>query len=650
LAANQSNNGGVTIASPVVEGPPTAQPVPAPIAAQPQAADRNAGANVVVLASDPTLLELLKHSLEGRQRVWRADNAMHAADLLVAAQSGILLIDAGGGKDDTPSLVDSLHTQFPDLPIVVAGRRDDELKLGERISSGIVFRFLHKPASADRVRNFVEAAARRLKESPSPGPARPDFGRLAAARSLRLPSIAIDHAEVMRRLRRALPPLLVLLAVAAVAVLVQRIPWRDLAPSRSRTPASAQASSPAPAAAPQLAPDIARLLSAAGVALSQGRLASPPGQNAIEFYRAVLLREPDNAEARRGLARTAEALLLDVEKALEAGDTMAAASTLDSARSADPTNARLDFYSSLLVRERVRRQDVAPPQAGIEASAERARAEHVGRLLSLADARMRQARLSGGDSAETYLLEARTADPDDPGVQQALTALSGRMLLEANQALRDGDSRSAAVWLDRTSALGVDAPAVARLRAELESARVASVQEDRSRLLALANQRIAQGRLTDPAGDSARHYVDLLRSADPSYPGLEDTEALLASRLQEGEGGEAPRGQLPAAAARAVAAQEVLPENELARVLHPPADYPPRARARGIEGWVEVQFTVTADGATRDPVVIGASPAGVFDQAVLDSIAKWRYEPRRVAGAPVDQRVQLRVRFQLSGR
>ena len=431
LAANPINNGKGDVATPAADRPPATQAAPAPEAAPPRAAERTAGANVVALASDPTLLELLKHSLEGRQRVWRADNAMHAADLLVAAQSGILFIDAAAGKDDTPTLVDSLHAQFPDLPIVVAGRRDDELRLGERISSGTVFRFLHKPASAERVRNFVEAAARRLKEQPPAAPSRPDFDPLAAARSIRLPRVAIDRAAVLRGLRAALPALFVLVAVAAVVVLGPRVPWRDLRPDRVLAPLAGQPSGDAPSAAPTLAPDITRLLSAAGVALSQGRLASPPGENAIEFYRAVLIREPDNADARRGLVRTSEALLLDVERALGAGDMMAAASALDSARSADPTNARIDFYSSLLVRERQRSQDVEPPQVGLEAAAQRDRAEHVGRLLALANTRMRQGRLTGGDSAETYLLEARAANRADPGVQQAFTALSGRMLLEA---------------------------------------------------------------------------------------------------------------------------------------------------------------------------------------------------------------------------
>jgi protein TonB len=77
--------------------------------------------------------------------------------------------------------------------------------------------------------------------------------------------------------------------------------------------------------------------------------------------------------------------------------------------------------------------------------------------------------------------------------------------------------------------------------------------------------------------------------------------------------------------------------------------YPARAAERRAQGWVDVQFTVAADGSTRDAVVTASSPAGLFEKSVLDAVRDWRYEPRVVAGRPVDQRVELRVRFELKG-
>jgi len=632
--------------------------------------------NVVVLADDPALLEMLKHSLDGRQRVWRADDPMHAADLLVAAESGVLLVDAALTTHETPGLIDRLHAQFPDLPIVVAGRRDDEVELGQRISNGVVFRFLHKPVSAERVRNFVEAAVRRAGGRPVAETGRPEFDALAAARSIRLPRLRLDPALLRKGARLAALPLLVALALWALVAIVKQRPWEQV--SLPSLPVATRPATPVASSPPAGQSENARLLGAAAIALTQGRLAEPEGQNAIELYRAVLIRDPGNREARDGLARTADALLARVEQLLLAGDFTGAAGALDAARSANPTHPRLEFFSSQLQRER----ESAPTSTSVTPSqgaalADLALAGQVNGLLAEANARMKAGRLAGGtDTAEALVLEARRLRPADPGVQQALDALSSRMLLAAREALSADDPQAATLWLGRADALGVDTAAVARLRAEMASMRLASVQEDLSRLLALANQRIAQGRLLEPATDSARHYVDLLRAASPDYDGLAETERLFTARLLEHAGGLSRNGQYAqaerfisaadAAGARAAdlaavrdqvatgralerAAGELLPESALVRRAHQPVRYPARARDRRIEGWVEVEYTVAMDGTTREITVLQASPEGVFEDATLDAIGAWQYEPRVVAGQPVDQRVRLRVVYQLGG-
>jgi len=73
-------------------------------------------------------------------------------------------------------------------------------------------------------------------------------------------------------------------------------------------------------------------------------------------------------------------------------------------------------------------------------------------------------------------------------------------------------------------------------------------------------------------------------------------------------------------------------------------DYPPRALRGEIEGWAEVQFSVTATGAVRDVVVIDSDPKNVFDAAVLEAVARWRYNPKVEGGVAVE-RVGMRTRI-----
>jgi protein TonB len=77
-------------------------------------------------------------------------------------------------------------------------------------------------------------------------------------------------------------------------------------------------------------------------------------------------------------------------------------------------------------------------------------------------------------------------------------------------------------------------------------------------------------------------------------------------------------------------------------------DYPPRALSRGLEGWVQVQFTITATGTVKDPVVVDAMPKNIFDDAALKAIARWRYNPKVENGVAVERvGVQTRIVFQL---
>lgn len=79
--------------------------------------------------------------------------------------------------------------------------------------------------------------------------------------------------------------------------------------------------------------------------------------------------------------------------------------------------------------------------------------------------------------------------------------------------------------------------------------------------------------------------------------------------------------------------------------------YPRRAQQRGIEGFVIVEFTVTTAGTVRDPVVIEANPAGIFEQAAMDAALKFKYKPRVVNGVAAEVGgVQNRITFQMEGK
>jgi protein TonB len=75
--------------------------------------------------------------------------------------------------------------------------------------------------------------------------------------------------------------------------------------------------------------------------------------------------------------------------------------------------------------------------------------------------------------------------------------------------------------------------------------------------------------------------------------------------------------------------------------------YPARALSRGLEGFVDLSFTVTTAGTVRDPIVL-QSTSSLFERAAIRAVLKFKYKPRVVDGVPVDvPGVKTRISFQL---
>ena len=75
--------------------------------------------------------------------------------------------------------------------------------------------------------------------------------------------------------------------------------------------------------------------------------------------------------------------------------------------------------------------------------------------------------------------------------------------------------------------------------------------------------------------------------------------------------------------------------------------YPARALSRGLEGYVDLAFTVTTTGTVRDPVVL-FSTSSLFERAAIRAVLKFKYKPRVVDGVPVDvPNVKTRISFQI---
>ncbi len=74
--------------------------------------------------------------------------------------------------------------------------------------------------------------------------------------------------------------------------------------------------------------------------------------------------------------------------------------------------------------------------------------------------------------------------------------------------------------------------------------------------------------------------------------------------------------------------------------------YPPQAAERGLEGWVVVQFTISADGSVRDAVAIQSSNK-IFEREAVRAVLRFKYQPQIEGGKAVELVQKITLRFNL---
>lgn len=465
----------------------------------------------------------------------------------------------------------------------------------------------------------------------------------------------------------------------------------------------------APAERDAQAGQIEPLLAKARLAMRVKRYDEPENDCALAYYKNVLVFDSTNGEARQGLDRIAEVLLMRAETAFEQRNYDNALRSIETARSLRPDHPRLAALDAQvsqrrgelalaqiqaamlaqsfdraqqLIRDAQQSQSVpADALARLRLDLARRQADaEVSDTLKLLQARLQQGRLIDPetDSAKFYLAAARKKPNAASNAQlQALAQDYTRALLqEARNAAGKQQSSDADKWLGEARDTGLPARDLQALQREL--AQLAQKPKvDAARTTQLITERIGQGRLADPANDSALFYLTALKAADPRNASLADLTRRIAAEfittartaLDDQRVSDAETALQNAHVLGAVATDVAVLDQRLAhskaiaeqsssvvaagtlKVSKPISPvYPEDALRVGAEGWVELLFTVGTDGKVIDVEVTNSQPKKVFDRAAINALKHARYEPVLVDGQAVPQRARFRISFKLDGR
>lgn len=579
--------------------------------------------DVVVLTSDTGLLGVLRDSAGAEHALWDAPSADSAVDHLVGGRCDVLVADLGSLRGDVGGLIGRLQAQFPELIVMATGRREEEGVVASLISSGRIYRFLHKPVSPARAGQFLNAATRRYNE----------------LRDLQQP-IGMQTVRMIARKRPYLSKAIIGAGASGVlAAVIAFVIWQS---QDTLLPATMQTTHVGDVPMEDV---VKTKLGSAQIAYLSGRLIDPRGDNALEYYKTVLALQPDNADAKAGMQKVIDTLEQRVVKALQERNAARVVTAWTALQRAAPDHPRLDSMRIQLLalsRSTPKAPDANQARAGtpVVANAPAPTAQ------SQADTDLAERELAEAIARELADQEAASATP----VEQVAAAPSSE-----ETSVVDGVAPA------EESALPEQALTSPELSLAEEVATVASLRE--------------RGALIAPAGNNAFEGVLALRER---YPDAEEVRseqqrvafvlldrsrtALAANNIDEAETLiDRADTLLPGAQAVRTLQEQVVEARRLRdfttniaqaaalkRVREVPPVYPRDAARTGTEGWVQVEFTIAPDGTTQDLRVLDSAPKDVFDKAAVDSVSKWRFEPVRRDGAVVAQRAVLQVRFVLN--
>ena len=238
------------------------------------------------------------------------------------------------------------------------------------------------------------------------------------------------------------------------------------------------------------------------------------------------------------------------------------------------------------------------------------------------------------NSAVDFYLLVLGRDANNAAAQEGLRELLPLATGEIEQKINAGqldESRRAIDLLGKFDSNNYPLT-ILRNKLDLKKKQMDREQEKRDQEKALATN----------AAKNAATPATTAPAAAPATPAPTESTAAVADATPKPAAAPATAPAKPAAPAASSA------ETRAAVVTSQSAPrYPPDAFRSRQEGWVEVAFTVAADGSVKNGSVVNANPPRLFNAAALRAIADWKFQPRLENGQPAEQTMRTRIEFKL---
>jgi periplasmic protein TonB len=228
---------------------------------------------------------------------------------------------------------------------------------------------------------------------------------------------------------------------------------------------------------------------------------------------------------------------------------------------------------------------------------------------------------SGDSALEYYLALRQKLKTPDEGVETALTDITPYAVIGMDQAIASFNDREALRLEGLIRMVDPNAPALARVKSDLEKMKVRQAQ-------ATVDAADAE---TKKAADAAKALADAAKAKEEAARKAREASETAASTP-------APVVQAPPSVVQAppppvvqappppvVQAPAPAAKAAITPISTPQPPYPREALLAGTKGEVVAEISINGAGDVTSVRIISASPRNVFDKTVISTVRRWKY-------------------------
>ena len=542
-----------------------------------------AAAEIIAISTRDDFLLEIGEALSGQTSVRPVDSVETALENIgcgIRRTTQLLAIDARD-VDNLRAAVETINSQAPQIVVLVFANADAEKPTASQLKGTSIFAVLTLPIDKRKAAAVIEGAVADATSRRPAAPQRPAAGgydrnsaitvETAPADSGSFDSSGSDEGGNKKMI-------MIGGAVAAVVVAGAAAWFFMRSPSQAPTAGAPEkkagvsisaskeniaddnvVAEPAPVVEmPLINGTVDELLEKARLAMRERRYTEPNGDNALLFYRSATKADPNNGEAKDGLRRVAAVLSARFDEALTAGRYDEAVLALAHLKAAAPddrqqiapleaklstaqinkmlADGNLDRAASLVKGAQqagsVSDQQIRAWRTEISRRQDEAKQK---RYVDLATDAIRDGRLSdpADNNAKAYAEQLKDlgSSAATAAYQRVMRDLGNAYMRKAREAALANRGPDVERWLSEAKAAGVSAAELNSFQRDLSASKQKAAAAENERIAGLARDRMREGKLTDPANDSAAYYLTALQTADANHAYVANGSRELATKL-----------------------------------------------------------------------------------------------------------------------